>query len=458
MKNFSLLLLIVAVLVFNISMTNANTITADTLTLTVPDPASSGFTQGTATTITFTLAYTATGSVIPTALKVYFSNAADSTKSTPVSATGTSGPDGSTAVTAAGTYTDFTASVTLDATNCAAYTKLCAIIELTTDDADTSDDFKCIDFGAGAALAGTKTCNDVAATTLTVTAPPPATGVLAVGTATDITFTLAYTVTGTGGTPTAVKVYASDGASKKSTEVTATGTGAPTSSSSAVTASGSYTDLIATVTLDSTNCAAYTKLCAAITVTDDSATNNVVCINFGTAATDAGSKNCNGNDIAATTLTLTDPDPAKSGFTEDKATEATFTLAYTVTGTGGTPTAVKLYFKNDDASKKSTEVTATGTGAPTSTSTAVTADGSYTGLKATVTLDGTNCEAYTNLCAALTFTTADDNTANNEACAVFGVGADKAGKKPCGSGSSATTSSTLMALTMVIGAVLSWKI
>ncbi|XP_077977170.1 uncharacterized protein LOC144432767 [Glandiceps talaboti] len=452
MKNLCLLLPIVVVVVFNRSVTNANDIAATTLTLTNPDPTSSSFTEGASADITFTLAYTVTGTGgTPSDVKVYFSDGG-STKSTEVVAGGTNAPSG--AVGSSGSFDDLTATITLDAANCAIYTKLCAAITVTDD--DTTNNVACIDFGVGATKAGQKICNDIAASTLTVTAPPPATGVLALGTATDITFTLAYTVTGTGGTPTAVKVYASDGASKTSTKVTATGTGAPTSTSSAVTASGSYTGLKATITLDSTNCEAYTKLCAAITVTDDVATNNVVCINFGTSATDAGSKNC--NDIAATTLTLTDPDPAKSGFTKDKATEATFTLAYTVTGTGGTPTAVKLYFKNDDATKKSTEVTATGTGAPTSTSAAVTASGSYTGLKATVTLDGTNCEAYTNLCAALIFTTADANTANNEACAVFGVGADKAGKKPCGSGSSATTSSTLMALTMVIGAVLSWKI
>ncbi|XP_078001551.1 uncharacterized protein LOC144454020 [Glandiceps talaboti] len=165
------------------------------------------------------------------------------------------------------------------------------------------------------------------------------------------------------------------------------------------------------------------------------------------------------DDIAVTTFTLKTPDPAASGsFTQGTAANIVFDLVYTV-DTSATPVAVKVYFKTSGGTK-STEVTAGGSAAPTSSSTAITAGGTYSGLTATITLDATNCADYTKLCAAATVKTGTTNTdtTNDEACADFGTGATKAGTKICNAGSSATTSSTLMALTMVIGAILSWKI
>ncbi|XP_070546194.1 uncharacterized protein [Ptychodera flava] len=263
-----------------------NDIAATGLTVTGPDPTSGGFTEGTETLTTFTVTFTLAGSVTPTDIKVYFSNAAGSTKSTEVQALG--GPDGSTA--ASGTeYVDLGASLTLDATNCAAYTKLCASITVADD--DTTNNAFCIDFGAAGDKAGTKTCSDIAASTFTVTAPAPATNVFYIGEAVTITFTLAYTVTAPGGSPSDVKVYFSNAdGSTKSTEVTAAGTNAP--DGSAVTSSGNYNGLTATLNLDAANCAAYTKACSSITVTDADATNNVACGDFGTAATNLGTKNC----------------------------------------------------------------------------------------------------------------------------------------------------------------------
>ncbi|XP_070546192.1 mucin-22-like [Ptychodera flava] len=275
-----------------------NDITATALTVTVPDPTSGGFTAGTSTPTTFTVTFTLKGSVTPTDVKLYFSNAAGSTKSTEVTAGGSNAPDGSTAASGT-TYADLTASLTLDATNCAAYTKLCASITVADD--DTTNNAVCIDFGTTADKAGTKTCSDIAASTLTVTAPAPAANVFYIGEAVTVTFTLAYTVTVSGGSPSDVKAYFSNAdGSTKSTEVTASGTNAP--DGSAVTSSGSYVGLTATLNLDVTNCANYTKVCSSITVTDADATNNAACGDFGTDATNVGTKNC----TAATTESPTE--------------------------------------------------------------------------------------------------------------------------------------------------------
>ncbi|XP_070546018.1 mucin-22-like [Ptychodera flava] len=237
------------------------------------------------------------------------SNADGSITSTEVTAEGPDAPDGSTP--ASGTnYADLTASLTLDATNCAEYYKLCAYI--TSGDDDIANDEYCTGFGS--TKAGTKTCtNDIAATTLTVTSPAPATSVFYIDTDIATTFTLAYTVTDSGGSPSDVKVYFSNAdGSTKSTEVTAAGTNAP--DGSAVSSSGSFAGLTATLSLDATNCTAYTKLCLSITVTDADATNNVVCGNFGTAATNVGTKTCTAPAATTESPTESNAEASSVGF------------------------------------------------------------------------------------------------------------------------------------------------
>ena len=139
--------------------------------------------------------------------------------------------------------------------------------------------------------------SDISAGTFTVKTPSPTTGQYVADVASTITFDLAYSVTGTV-TPTAVKLYFSDatGSAKSSPEVTATGTNAPTSPGSAISIAGTYTDLSASLTLDSSNCALYTRLCISIELTqnDDVTTNNELCIDFGSTAALAGTKVCNG--------------------------------------------------------------------------------------------------------------------------------------------------------------------
>ncbi|XP_078001552.1 uncharacterized protein LOC144454021 [Glandiceps talaboti] len=292
---------------------------------------------------------------------------------------------------------------------------------------------------------------DFAATTLTLKIPAPATGGFVKDVETDITLDLVYTIDTTAD-PTAAKAYFSNADGSKKTNPEVVVSGGPTTSSGAITSGGSYTGLTAKITLDATNCGDYTKLCVAVTVTDDDANNNVICIDFGVGADKAGTKTCN-VDFGATKLTLKTPDPATGGFTKDTATDITFDLEYTVAGSVN-PTAAKTYFSNADGSKKTTPEVAV-SGGPTASSGAITASGSYTGLTAKITLDGTNCADYTKLCAAVTVT--DDVATNNVACVDFGKGADKAGTNPCAAGSSANTSSTLMALTMVIAAIMSWR-
>ncbi|XP_070546487.1 mucin-22-like [Ptychodera flava] len=266
-----------------------NDIVVTLLTVTSPAPATGQFLIGTAVATTFTLTFVPMGTVTPTDVKVYFSNADGSIKSTEVTAGGSNAPDGTTPASGS-TYGDLTASLTLDATNCTEYSKLCASV--TSEDDDPENDETCTDFGTGNGKAGTKTCtNDITATTLTVTSPAPATSVFYIDTDIATTFTLAYTVTDSGGSPSDVKVYFSNAdGSTKSTEVTAAGTNAP--DGSAVSSSGSFAGLTATLSLDATNCANYTKVCLSITVTDADATNNVACADFGTAATNVGTKNC----------------------------------------------------------------------------------------------------------------------------------------------------------------------
>ncbi|XP_070546181.1 uncharacterized protein [Ptychodera flava] len=136
---------------------------------------------------------------------------------------------------------------------------------------------------------------------------------------------------------------------------------------------------------------------------------------------------CQADEIAAGTLTVKTPDPATGQFIVGVPTLISFDLSYTVTITSGTvtPTAVKLYLSNADGGTTSSEVTATGT--PT---TAVTDDGTFSDLSATLTVDAANCAAYTKIVAKIE-ATGDTDGDNNEASVDFGSGAGKAGIKVC---------------------------
>ncbi|XP_070546492.1 uncharacterized protein [Ptychodera flava] len=266
-----------------------NDINVTTLTVTAPDPTSSNFLVGVGTAVTFTLEFTVQGSVTPSDVKVYFSNGDGSTKSNEVTAGGSNAPDGSSAATGS-SYAGLTATLVLDKPNCASYTKLCGSITVTDD--DSSNNEACADIGSAADEAGHKTCsNDVLALSLTVTDPAPAVGVFYVNTDVPTTLNLAYNAYYSGGFPSDVKVYFSNAdGSTKSAEVTATGSNAP--DGSAVTSSGSFDGMMATLTLDAENCDAYTKVCGTITVSDSDMTNHEACSDFGTDVADAGTKNC----------------------------------------------------------------------------------------------------------------------------------------------------------------------
>ncbi|XP_070546000.1 autotransporter adhesin BpaC-like [Ptychodera flava] len=274
-----------------------------------PSPTTGKYIVGVETTIAFDLSYTIpSGTVTPTAVKVYFSNADGNTKTTEVPATGTP----TDAVNSDGTFSGLTAALTIDSTNCAAYTKLSASIEA-TGDTDNQNNVASVDFGSAADKAGIKVCADVGAGTFTLKTPNPATSGFPLATATASTFDLAYTVVGTGGTVSNVKVYFSDAnGSKKSTEVTAGGSNAP---SGDVDTAGTWEDLAASLTLDATNCEDYTKLCASITITDDDSSNNEVCIEFGKDAAKAGEKpDC--TDTSVTTVQATTDSGTKGATTE----------------------------------------------------------------------------------------------------------------------------------------------
>ncbi|XP_077996696.1 uncharacterized protein LOC144450005 [Glandiceps talaboti] len=89
---------------------------------------------------------------------MYFSSTDGTAKSVPVTAT-SGGPDGATVIFADGSYTAIAASLTIDATNCQLYSKLCVAIIVADDDEDNN--VFCIDFGITADKAGTKVCSDI---------------------------------------------------------------------------------------------------------------------------------------------------------------------------------------------------------------------------------------------------------------------------------------------------------
>ena len=132
---------------------------------------------------------------------------------------------------------------------------------------------------------------DVRADVLTLTVPDPTLSGFVSNTATAVTATLDYTVVAGSPNPSLVRLYFETSTGDKSSlfDVTTNGPdGNPRPDD------GSYTDMTADVTIDDTNCENYIKLCAEIIVTDDDPSNNIVCINFGTAATEAGTKTCKG--------------------------------------------------------------------------------------------------------------------------------------------------------------------
>ncbi|XP_070546467.1 uncharacterized protein [Ptychodera flava] len=156
-------LFVFSVLLGCLYICKAQDIVAGALTVKTPAPATGKYVVYTETTITFDLAYTVTEAASPTAVKVYFSDAAGTKKTTPeVTATGANAPGG-TEVTADGTYSDLVAKITLDAANCVDYTKLCVNIEISGTDQNLDDNKKCNDYGTNAAEAGTAVCADVAA-------------------------------------------------------------------------------------------------------------------------------------------------------------------------------------------------------------------------------------------------------------------------------------------------------
>ncbi|XP_070546001.1 uncharacterized protein [Ptychodera flava] len=119
-------------------------------------------------------------------------------------------------------------------------------------------------------------------------------------------------------------------------------------------------------------------------------------------------------DIAAGDLTVKAPPPATGKYVVFTETTISFDLTYTVTDTI-TPTAVKMYFSNDDESKKTNpEVTALGAGAPDGK--AITDGGTYSDLAAKITLDGENCAAYTKLCVNIETEESESNNDNNKKC------------------------------------------
>ena len=129
---------------------------ATTLTVTSPPPASGKFIADTATDTIVSLAYTiVAGTVGPTGVNAYLSNDDGSVKSTTVTVGGGI-PDGSDLSTS-GTFTAMTAEMTIDATNCLIYTKICFVIVVVDD--DTSNNAVCLSFGITTDAAGTKICS-----------------------------------------------------------------------------------------------------------------------------------------------------------------------------------------------------------------------------------------------------------------------------------------------------------
>ena len=126
------------------------------------------------------------------------------------------------------------------------------------------------------------------------------------------------------------------------------------------------------------------------------------------------------------------PDPLSAGFTADTATATTVSLTYTVTGSGGIPASVALYFAGEGGTPTSTQVITTGTGAPDGVA-LINSGGIYTDLTATLTIDVSNCLLYTKLCAAIQYASGkeDDNPDNNVICTLFGGGSGTAGTKTC---------------------------
>ncbi|XP_077985728.1 uncharacterized protein LOC144440255 isoform X2 [Glandiceps talaboti] len=312
---------------------------------------------------------------------------------------------------------------------------------------------------------------DIAAGVLTISTPDPQSGVFIADDAIQTVFTLTYTVTGNTRylTPNAVKLYfANPDSMIKSPLVTAGGANAPDGKREAF-ASGAYVDLTATLTLDNKNCQQYTKLCAIITyvpgMEDSDLSDDVACSDFGTNT--VGVKEC--TDVVAISLRMTEPNPDLSGFTEGTVTltkifvtvkkvgpdddmaavdltvispnpsrsgffmsggmtDTIVNLGYTVRGAPRDPEAIHLYFSNDDGTTKSTEVTTHSWG-----SRLVNGGGTYTGLKASLTLDTENCDVYTRLCANMTFDSpeADFYANNNEICVDFEAGGSKVVIKTC---------------------------
>ncbi|XP_077996758.1 uncharacterized protein LOC144450066 [Glandiceps talaboti] len=430
------------VMISVISPCTAQDVAASSLTITTPsDPANIEYTTTAGTDITFTVALTqSSGGAAVTDVTLYFSNNGnyeDATTKTEITVTGTK-----TATATATSITGLSASPQLDAANCDAYTHLCAL--LTTSVGSTTDNDICIAFGSTSGLAGKKSCPDVAASSLTITDPSDPANIEYTTTAgTDITFTVALTQSSGGAAVTDVKLYFSNNGNYEDattkTEITVTGTKTATATDTSITG------LSASPQLDAANCDAYTHLCALLTTSVGSTTDNDICIAFGSTSGLAGKKSCPAN-VAALSLTITTPsDPANIEYTTTAGTDITFTVALTQSSGGAAVTDVKLYFSNngnyEDATTK-TEIAVTGTKTATATETSIAA------LVASPQLDATNCAAYTHLCSVLT--TSVGSTTDNDVCIAFGSSAGQAGKKSCPDGGGAT--SITIGISTLIGA------
>ncbi|XP_077985719.1 uncharacterized protein LOC144440255 isoform X1 [Glandiceps talaboti] len=449
MRHLGSVLVVFAILALIIPTSNASDgfrvpdgdIAAGVLTISTPDPQSGVFIADDAIQTVFTLTYTVTGNtryLTPNAVKLYFANPDSMIKSPLVTAGGANAPDGKREAFASGAYVDLTATLTLDNKNCQQYTKLCAIITYVPgmEDSDLSDDVACSDFGTN--TVGVKECTDVVAISLRMTEPNPDLSGFTEGTVTLTKIFVTVKKVGPDGGYFRLKVYFSnDDGTVTSSKVTAgyaDGTPLEEFTYWFPSTNPSPFKVSAVLTLDASNCDEYTKLCTVFVFGDgfyeydSNLDNNEVCINFGTQGDIAGIKKC-ADDMAAVDLTVISPNPSRSGFfMSGGMTDTIVNLGYTVRGAPRDPEAIHLYFSNDDGTTKSTEVTTHSWG-----SRLVNGGGTYTGLKASLTLDTENCDVYTRLCANMTFDSpeADFYANNNEICVDFEAGGSKVVIKTC---------------------------
>ncbi|XP_070546708.1 uncharacterized protein [Ptychodera flava] len=152
------------------STTNCRDIALEKLILTDPNPVISGFELDRPTSATFDVQYSIEGFVTPSRIQLFFSGVNYTVKSTKATARGGNAPDGQTTFVSSGSFSDITASVTLDADNCEQYTRLCAEIEV--EDSVHANNMVCAIFGAGPNEAGEKpSCSAAEVTSISMYTP-----------------------------------------------------------------------------------------------------------------------------------------------------------------------------------------------------------------------------------------------------------------------------------------------